>query len=112
MSTPVTDLTWRGDETIDAATTALARRRDVALHLPAEVHYAVAVQLGAVPDPASAQEVDVSGGAELLTQLSAIRGLESLTALVPPVENARARVQVQSPSPTVAIRCSGDKAPS
>ncbi|MFL6712019.1 MAG: hypothetical protein ACJ8LN_03685 [Sulfurifustis sp.] len=110
MTAPATDLIWRGRETIEAATAALAQASDVALHLPAELHHAVAMRLGVDVLADHVEGVNVTGGPELISRLSGIRGLEPLVALVPSIEQARARVQVLSPSPTVAIRCAGSEA--
>lgn len=105
MTAESTSLLWRGSETIDAAKTALANRVDVELHLPAGFHHAVFSRFAAPAVAAGMESVDIVGGAELLTRLADIRGLEPLVRLETPVLRARATVHVVSPSPTIAIIC-------
>lgn len=107
MTARVIDLMWHGADTVEAASAEVRRSTDVALHLPASFHHAVAAHFRSPDAHSSVEAVGVNGGAELLARLCAIHGLEPLAALVPPVERAHARVRVSSPSPTVAIRRRG-----
>jgi hypothetical protein len=104
MTAHVTDLIWRGTETVEKAAAALAHRADISLSLPPSFHHAVATRLSSPAASPPLEAVDVSGGADLLGRLATIRGLEGLAGLEAPVARMGARVRVMSPSPTVAIR--------
>lgn len=106
MKAPM-DVLWRGAETVRAVSAALAQRSDVALHLPANFHHAVAACFRARNTSDPIETIDVTGGAELLRELSAIQGLEHMAELQGPVARAHARVRVVSPGPTVAIHPAG-----
>lgn len=104
----VTNLPWRGVETIEAARAALAAKQSVELHLPAGFHHAVYAHFRRELE--SAEQVDVSGGVELLQRLAEIRGLDPLADLEPSITQAHAAVRVLSPSPTVLITLEGSGA--
>jgi hypothetical protein len=101
--TAITNLPWRGAETVAAARNMLGRHHDVELKLPAGYHHAVLsrFQTGSTE---MAEQVDVVGGAELLRELASIQGLDQLAELETAVERARMRVRVVSPSPSIVIR--------
>jgi len=103
MAGATTDLLWRGTETVRAACNTLARHGKVELQLPSDFHHAVYCRLYPRATPGSAEEVDVSGGAELIARISRIPGLDALARLEEVAAEAHARVHVVSPSPKVVI---------
>lgn len=109
MTAEMRKLSWRGDETIAAVSAALAGDSDVQLYLPAGFHHAVCSRLDASARTA-AGSVNVAGGAELLSRLAGIRGLEPLARLEAPALAARAEVRIVSPSPTIMLVRGHDRA--
>jgi hypothetical protein len=105
MTARITNLTWHGSETVEAATTALGRAIDVQLHLPANFHHAVVERLRVSQAPSTVEAIDVTGGAELLARVGGIAGLEHVAALAEPAQQVHAEVRVVSPAPIVAIHC-------
>jgi len=105
MAAGITDLMWRGAETVAAAKSALARGAAVKLQLPAGYRHAVCARLGSRAAAQAAETLDVAGGAELLARIADIGGLEGVAELAAPAAHTRARVRVVSPSPTIAIVC-------
>lgn len=101
MAGATTDLIWRGAETVTAARAVLAQYGNVEAQLPPDFHHAVFVRLRPQAPPGRAQEVDISGGAELLAHIARIPGLDALARLERPLTEARARVRIVSPSPKV-----------
>ena len=98
-----TNLIWKGNETIRAARAAIAARTEVEVHLPANLHHSLYVQLYPTAHPSRDEKVDVRGGAELLARVGRIRGLGELTELEQMVAETQARVRVVSPGPKVLI---------
>lgn len=103
MAGATTGLLWRGTETIGAACDTLARHGRVEVQLPTDFHHAVFARLHPHAPPGQVEEVDVSGGAELIARISSIPGLDALARLEQPVAAAHARVRVVSPSPKLLI---------
>jgi hypothetical protein len=93
---------WKGGKTAAAARTAIDRRLNVELSLPANYHHALSAQLYPESEP-TPPLIDVTGGAELLFEIARINGLIEITGLAQAASEASARVQVLSPSPKVAI---------
>ncbi|NIP71825.1 MAG: hypothetical protein GWO16_01775 [Gammaproteobacteria bacterium] len=105
MTTPHTErLMWEGSETVHAATEALRRNEDVELELPGNFHHALFAHM--YPDAASGalEDVDMTGGAELIARLAELKGLEPLVELSKEVAKTPAEVYVQSPVPKIIIR--------
>ena len=108
MAGTSTDLLWRGAETVRAACATLARHGKVEVQLPADYHHAVFTRLHPQASPGQAEEVDITGGAELIARISRIPGLDALARLEEVAAEAHARVRVVSPSPKVLITANDD----
>src|SRR5512145_2091705 len=103
MAGAITDLIWRGTETVQTACAALVRHGAVEVQLPPDFHHAVFSSLRPASTPGEIEELVMSGGAELLARISRIPGLGALARLEQPVTAAGARVRVVSPSPKILI---------
>ena len=99
-TTAITNLPWRGAETVDAARTAIAQQQALELQFPAGYHHAVYARF---QPSGGAALLDVRGGAELLQRFAQIEGLDALAALEPDAAQAHAAVRVLSPAPAVVI---------
>ena len=97
-------LNWRGAKTVRSVASFLERQGSVALSLAPDLHHSLFVHLHPQAAPGQPEEVDTQGGAELLSRIAEIAGLEELARLVPALQAANARVQVESPAPTIHIR--------
>lgn len=111
MTTETMRLQWRGDETVASMREALARRVNIELRLPADLHHAVASRLKPGVAPAHGQRLDLSGGAELLARMAGIAALAALARLEDAVYRGSARVRVVSPAPTLYIHFAEARAP-
>lgn len=94
---------WEGDATVKAAREALARGAAVEIALPLGVHHALFRHL--YPDTAQGmpEDLDETGGPELLRRVSTVAGLEELARLERPAKAAGYRVQLLSPDPAVVL---------
>ncbi len=99
----IVKIDWKGGKTAAAARTAIDRRLNVELSLPANYHHALSAQLYPKSEPARPPIIDVTGGAELLFEIARINGLIEIAGLAQAASETGARVQVLSPSPKVAI---------
>jgi hypothetical protein len=99
----VVPLRWPGTDTLKAARAAIRERSAVEIELPLEVHYALYTRLHPAPPHGAAENVDASGGAELLAPICAVAGLEELQRLAPAVRRAHYRVHLLSPQPTLRL---------
>lgn len=96
-------LRWPGTDTLKAARAAIRSRIPVEIELPLEVHYALFKHLHPERKGADAENVDTSGGAELLSPVAAVAGLTGLRGLEPAVRRAHYRVRVTSPEPRLRL---------
>lgn len=99
----IVKIDWKGRKTAAAARTAIDRRLNVELSLPANYHHALSAKLYPTSEPAQPPIIDVTGGAELLFEIARINGLIEIGGLAQAAAEAGARVQILSPSPKVAI---------
>ena len=99
----IVKIDWKGGKTAAAALEAIDRRLNIELHLPANYHHALCAHLYPEPEPTRHQIIDVTGGAELLCEIARINGLIEIAGLAQAASQARAQVQVLSPSPKVVI---------
>jgi hypothetical protein len=99
----IVPLRWPGTATLKAARAALRSGSTVEIELPLEVHYALYKHLH--PDRAhtAAEDIDASGGAELLAPIATVAGLEELRGLEPAVRRGRYRVRLTSPEPRLQL---------
>ena len=99
---PLTKLTWRGHETVEAVPPLLDNAEQIEIDLPAGYNHSLFRLLHPDAPPVQLEETDVSGGPQLLANIASIKGLEELTKLIGPLTTARATVQVSSP-PKIVI---------
>jgi hypothetical protein len=99
----IVPLRWPGTETLKAARAAIHGGSAVEIQLPLEVHYALYKHL--YPDRAHtpAEDVDASGGAELLAPTATVAGLEELRALESAVRRSHYHVRLTSPEPRLRL---------
>ncbi len=97
-------LTWRGAKTVQSVASFLERQGNVSLGLAPDLHHSLFVHLHPQAPPGLPEEVDIQGGAELLSRVAQIAGLEEIARLVPALQAANAQVQVLSPAPIIRIR--------
>lgn len=90
-------LMWGGRETAASAIEALQRHANVEITLPSNLNHALFRRFH--PDAAApeAEQVDVSGGAELIPTLAALAGLEALEGLAEPLARSGYRLRLRSP---------------
>jgi hypothetical protein len=103
---PLTKLTWRGHETVEAVPPLLDHAEQIEIDLPAGYNHSLFRLLHPDAPPVQLEETDVSGGPQLLANIASIKGLEELSKLIGPLTTARATVQVCSP-PKIVITLPG-----
>ena len=99
----VVPLQWPGLHSLKAAREAIDSGDEVEIELPVGTHYMLYRHFHPDDNGAAAEHMDVSGGAEILEALAAIKGLEDLARLEAPVKRARYRVQLTSPEPMLRL---------
>jgi len=110
MSTPTTVI-WPSQGASDALRAALASRRPLIVALPADLHHALFAHLYPEAAPGDPEDIDLSGGAELLDRIAEVASLEPLADLLQPAARNRYRVRVQSPSPRLLLEPDGGYSP-
>jgi hypothetical protein len=101
--TEVIKVTWGGHETAASMSEALLRHARVDIVLPASMHHAIVRHLNPDAELADPQALDVSGGAELVSLLATVDGLEALAELAEPAERAGYRLHLRSPAPVLSL---------
>ena len=96
-------LHWPGTETLNAARAAIQSGTAVEIELPLEVHYALYKHLPPNRPHNSTEEIDVSGGVELLAPITTVAGLEDLKGLEAALRHAHYRVRLTSPEPRLRL---------
>ncbi|SEO56122.1 hypothetical protein [Nitrosovibrio sp. Nv6] len=99
---PLIKLTWRGHETIESIPALLDHAQKLEITLPSNYNHSLFSALHRDEPAAQLEEIDASGGPELLARIATVSGLEEFAALTRPLAAARATVQVESP-PKVMI---------
>ncbi|SCY29099.1 hypothetical protein SAMN05216420_104131 [Nitrosospira sp. Nl5] len=103
---PLIELPWHGHETIEAVPALLEQAEQIKITLPANYNHALYRALHPEAPRVQLEEIDASGGPELLADIATVSGLEEFTALTDALTAAQATVQVISP-PTVIIALPG-----
>jgi hypothetical protein len=107
--TPISEseerLRWQGAESVDAIVARLERTGRVVIELPADYNHAIHALLHEGESPVDAEEIDKSGGTDLLERLAGVHGLEELSMLAGALIGDNISVQVQSP-PTIILETS------
>jgi hypothetical protein len=99
---PLIKLPWHGHETIASIPSLLDKGDRIEILLPSNYNHALFRVLHPGEPPAQLEEIDVSGGPELLAKIATVTGLEEFATLTQTLASADARVQVVSP-PKVLI---------
>jgi hypothetical protein len=103
---PLTKLTWRGHETVEAIPSLLDRAGQIEIDLPAGYNHSLFRLLHPHAPPAQLEDIEVSGGPQLLVDIASTKGLEELARLAEPLTVAHATVTISSP-PKVVITLPG-----
>jgi len=96
-------LRWPGTGTLKEARAAIRRGIPVDIELPLEVHYALYKHLHPDRPHTPSEEIDASGGAELLAPIATVAGLQDLKELESAVRKARYGVRLTSPEPRLRL---------
>jgi hypothetical protein len=99
----VVPLRWPGTDTLQAARAAIRRGAPVHIELPLEVHYSLHKHLYPDGAPHASEDIDASGGAELLRPIATVAGLEELGELEPAVRRGHYHVRLTSPDPRLTL---------
>jgi hypothetical protein len=99
----VVAMRWDGAHTVKAARSAIARGSQVEIELPLEDHYALYRHLHPGSSRGGAEDIDATGGAELLASIASVAGLEEMRHLQPAVQRARYGVRLTSPEPLLRL---------
>jgi hypothetical protein len=90
------EIEWRGEATIPEVGAALDTNGRADVVLPANYNHALFVHL--YPDTeAGMEDIDVTGGTEVVRSIAEVEGLQDLDALADLVEARAAEVRVISP---------------
>ena len=95
-------LSWDGRASADNIQTLLGEPGCIEIRLAPEYNHALYSRLHSAAARAGVEEIDRSGGAELLETVAGIRGLEDFSQLVAPLAQSGASVHIESP-PRVII---------
>jgi hypothetical protein len=96
-------LRWPGIDARKAALAAIGSGFPIEIELPLEVHYALFKHLQPERPHGGSEDIDASGGAELLETIATVAGLEELKDLEPAVRHARYQVRLISPDPRLRL---------
>ena len=101
---PSIKLTWHGLETVESIKKLLDDVKEIKVVLPFNFNHAIFHEL--CPDSTSAEmeDINISGGAEIISKLANLSGLEEMEGLVEILDTAKAKVRIISP-PMVIISC-------
>lgn len=101
---PLMSVTWRGRETIAAVIQLLNQAEQIEIVLPANYNHTLFSTFNPDAPPSALEDIDISGGPQLLEEIAAIRGLEELAELAQPLRDAGASVQLTSPPKVIIFR--------
>lgn len=104
---PSIKLTWRGRETIESIPPLLGDARQIEIILPPNYNHSLFCALHPGEPPAQLEDINASGGPELLSVIATVKGLEEFAALAKAPATAHIEVQVISP-PSVIIKPSAE----
>ena len=95
-------LSWSGRASADRIQNLLGKPGCIEIRLAPEYNHALYSRLHSAAAQAGAEDIDMTGGAELLETVAGIRGLEDFSQLVEPLAQTGASVHIESP-PRVII---------
>lgn len=99
-SEPLIELPWHGCETIESILALLDQAEQIKITLPENYNHALFCALHP-GEPVSVENIDTSGGSELLASISTVGGLEEFSRLDDALTRARASIRVISPATVV-----------
>lgn len=99
---PLIKLTWHGHETIEAIPELLNHAQQLEITLPTNYNHSLFRILHPDEPAAQLEEINASGGPELLADIATVSGLHEFTELTQALAALHATVQVVSP-PKVLI---------
>lgn len=99
----IVSLRWDGAPCLEAARAAMRKRSRIEIALPLETHHALFRHLHPEAPRGPDEDIDASGGAELLATVASVAGLEGIDALSAPLKRARYRAQLVSPEPLLLL---------
>lgn len=99
---PVTRIQWKGRESVPVVSQLLEYTEQIELQLAPEYNHALFEKLHPEAPRAVVEQVDRTGGAELLNTVSEIRGLEDMALLVDTLAAEDVSLHIISP-PAVII---------
>jgi hypothetical protein len=100
---PLIKLPWHGHETIESIPALLVAAQRIEITLPPNYNHALFSVLHPNEPPAQLEDIDASGGPELLADIASVSGLEEFTALTQALREAHATVQVLSPAKIIIL---------
>lgn len=107
--TPSITLPWHGQETIESIPQLLEHSQQIEVVLPDSYNHALFTVLHPDAPPAQLEDMDSSGGPELLGAIAKVKGLEGFGQLVDDAAIADVTVQVTTPA-RILITRDGKKA--
>lgn len=93
----VVKLTWHGEETVEAVLEHIGAAQHIEVIFPSNYNHALFRALNPEASEGAAEDLDAQGGAEVLTRMARVSGLESLARLRQALGNAGARIELYSP---------------
>lgn len=102
-------LIWHGHETIASLPALLEQTEQIGIDLPVNYNHALFRRLHPQAHAAELENIDRSGGPELLAEIAAIAGLEEFAALTEALTAAGATVQVVSPPQVIISRAAANR---
>ncbi|MBA4143737.1 MAG: hypothetical protein H0X43_12235 [Nitrosospira sp.] len=94
---PLVKLPWHGHETIESIPSLLETAQEIEITLPSNYNHSLFSLLHPDEPAAQLENIDASGGPELLAEVASVKGLEELSSLIEPLTAALAKVHVLSP---------------
>lgn len=101
---PQLRLTWHGHETAEFIAKFISDVKEIKIGLPYDYNHALFHALCPDASTAAVEDLDVSGGPELLSKIAKIGGLEEIEELIKVLDDVNAKVQIVSP-PMLIISC-------
>jgi hypothetical protein len=96
-------LLWGGQVTTRKIQSLIGQSAYIEIQLAPEYNHVLFSRLHSAAAQAGPEDIDITGGPELLETIAVIKGLESLSELVEPLADAGASVHIESP-PRIIIQ--------
>lgn len=96
-------LLWEGRRTIQRAKEALANAEWVEIRMPDDLNHTLFDRFNPNAPPGEIEELDISGGIEIIEKLGQVRALQDIDQLATSAQEAHAKVRIISPAPRLII---------